>query len=131
MTINQLFRKKPCLDIMECLLDAFGLDDFGDNKIFSRNDLYNLNTVDKLIKMKEKLGDYYLPCKSKIYLTNLNAKKSITILRQFIKVYNYILFSKEKYIKSEKIIIYQLIPMNKKTNENKIKNIGGCVISFD
>ena len=131
MTINQLFRKKPCLDIMGCLLDAFGLDDFGDNKIFSRNDLYNLNTVDKLIKMKEKLGDYYLPCKSKIYLTNLNAKKSITILRQFIKVYNYILFSKEKYIKREKIIIYQLIPMNKKTNENKIKNIGGCVISFD
>lgn len=131
MTINQLFKKSPTMEIINELLLAFGLTGLNDNKMFSRKDLDNMDTIGKLNNIIDRLGNYYLPCKRKIYLTNLTPKKSITILRQCIKIYKYILFSKEKYIKSEKIIVYQIIPMDKKLVEKKIKNGGGCVISFD
>lgn len=131
MTINQLFRKNPTPELLEEILNAFGLENLNDKKIFSRNDLENINTVEKLNDIKERIGEYYLPCKKKVYLKNLNTKKSITLLRQFIKVYNYTLFSKEKYSKNEKIIVYQIIPKENNKVEKTIKNTGGCIISFD
>jgi len=131
MTINQLFRKNPIPEVVEEILNTFGLESLTDKKIFSRNDLDNYNTVSKLEDMKERIGEYYLPCKRKVYLKNLNSKKAITLLRQFIKVYNYTLFSKEKYSKNEKIIVYQLIPKENSKVEKTIKNTGGCIISFD
>ena len=131
MTINQLFRKNPTPELLDEILNAFGLENLNDKKIFSRNDLENINTVEKLNVIKERIGEYYLPCKKKVYLKNLNTKKSITLLRQFIKVYNYTLFSKEKYSKNEKIIVYQIIPKENNKLEKTIKNTGGCIISFD
>ena len=59
----------------------------------------------------EELKKYYLPCKSKLYLLSLNEKKCITILRQLLKVHNYTLMSKEKYIKGKKSLFYQVIPL--------------------
>jgi hypothetical protein len=131
MTINQLFRKNPTPELLDEILNAFGLENLNDKKIFSRNDLENINTVEKLDAIKERIGEYYLPCKKKVYLKNLNTKKSVTLLRQFIKVYNYTLFSKEKYSKNEKIIVYQIIPKENNKVEKTIKNTGGCIISFD
>ena len=52
--------------------------------------------------MGKKLDDYYLPCKKKIYLNDHDFEKCITILRQCIKLYNYKLVSKEKYIFTHK-----------------------------
>ena len=34
-------------------------------KFFQKKDLENINTVDKLENMKDKLGEFYLPCKKK------------------------------------------------------------------
>ena len=131
MTINQLFRKNPTPELLDEILNAFGLESLNDTKIFSRNDLDNINTVEKLEGIRDGIGEYYLPCKKKVYLKNLNTKKSITLLRQFIKVFNYTLFSKEKYSKNEKIIVYQIIPKENNKVEKTIKNTGGCIISFD
>ena len=58
----------------------------------------------------DELTKYYIPCKAKKYLDHLNEKKCITILRQFLKIHNHTLISKEKYIKGEKQLFYQVIP---------------------
>ena len=50
-----------------------------------------------------EIEKYYIPCKSKKYLTDINEKKCITILRQFLKIHNHTLNSKEKYVKGKKI----------------------------
>ena len=81
-------------------------------------------------ELSKELFKYYIPCKSKIYLVELNEKKCITILRQFLKVNNYTLISKEKYIKGNKQLFYQVIPqqidiLTKNRESEKV------VLSFD
>ena len=79
--------------------------------------------------MYDELVRYYIPCKAKKYLTDLNEKKCITVLRQFLKMQNYTLMSKEKYVEGKKILFYQVIPMqiDMKTNRDSEK----VVLSFD
>ena len=114
MPIYQLFCKKPDNTILEKVLECFEIKDLQDNKSFTRKNLKDLNTVTQLEKIIDELNEYYFPCKSKKYLTDLDEKKTITILRQIVKCFNYFLFSKEKYIKGEKNITYQIMPNNKK-----------------
>ena len=61
-------------------------------------------------EMIDELMKYYIPCKSKKYLSELNEKKCVTILRQFLKIHNHTLISKEKYVKGKKHLFYQVIP---------------------
>lgn len=107
---NQLFHNSPDLKIITNILNIFGITDLNDNHSFTRKNLIDLKTVDKMNNMVEELREYYIPCKAKKYLVELNEKKCITILRQFLKSYNYTLISKEKYVKSEKMLFYQVIP---------------------
>lgn len=114
MPIYQLFCKKPDNTILEKVLECFEIKGLQDNKSFTRKNLKDLNTVTQLEKIIDELNEYYIPCKSNKYLTDLDEKKTITILRQIVKCFNYFLFSKEKYIKGEKNITYQIMPNNKK-----------------
>ena len=120
MTKNQLFRSIPprslCIEVVQC----FGLTGFDDSRNFSRKDLINVNCIENLNKLKVKLLDYYLPCKARSYLTELNTKNSITLLRQIVRLYGFSISSREKYIKGDKFIIYQLIP-SERTDYNPIK----------
>ena len=70
---------------------------------------YNQITVDQMKELSEKLKEYYLPCKSKKYLNDLNEKKSITLLRQFIKIYDYKCIGMEKSIQGKKTMTYRLL----------------------
>ena len=107
---NLLFRISPDIKIINQLLNIFGISNINDNHSFTRKNLIDLKTVDKINNIKDELERYYIPCKSKKYLNNLDEKKCITILRQFLKSYNHTLISKEKYIRSEKMLFYQVIP---------------------
>ena len=107
---NQLFRISPDLKFTEEILKLFGIKDITDNHSFTRNNLNDLKTVENMTKLQEELQKYYIPCKSKKYLTELNEKKCITILRQFLKIHNHTLISKEKYVKGIKQLFYQVIP---------------------
>ena len=98
---NQLFRISPDLKITEQLLNLFGIKNMEDNHSFTRENLNDLKTVEKMNEMIDELIKYYIPCKSKKYLTELNEKKCVTILRQFLKIHNHTLISKEKYVKSK------------------------------
>tara|TARA_B100000123_G_C25472564_1_gene315481 strand:- start:12 stop:407 length:396 start_codon:yes stop_codon:yes gene_type:complete len=114
MPINQLFCKKPDNFILVKVLECFDLKNLQDDKFFTRKILKDIETVKKMTNIYNDLSEYYIPCKGKKYLTELNEKKAITVLRQIVKCFNYFVFSKEKYIKGEKNIAYQVMPVNKK-----------------
>ena len=126
MTINQLFKKKPEIDYILPILECFNIPDINVNVSFTKKDLHQFQTVKKLTDHIYLLEDMYLPCKAKIYLYNLNEKKSITILRQLLKLYKLSLKSSEKYFHGEKMIEYSFFNNNLELIEkNK------CVISFE
>ena len=108
---NQTFRNLPDINITNTLLETFGLENLNDTHLFTREYMIEINTVEKINSLTDKLSEYYLPCK-KNYLENINEKKSITILRQFVKVHNYKVSTFEKSIKGKKQMIYQLTPIN-------------------
>ena len=120
MTKNQLFRSIPPRSLCLEVINAFGLEGFEDSRNFSRQDLVKVNCVEKLNSLKSKLADYYLPCKSRTYLNDLNTKNVITLLRQLVRLFGFSVSSREKYIKGDKFIIYQLVP-SERTDYNPIK----------
>jgi|TARA_Y100000389_G_C17345106_1_gene455430 hypothetical protein len=127
---NQLFKNSPDLKFTIQLLNLFGIQDINDNHSFTRNNLIDLKTVENINLIVEELNKYYLPCKSKKYLNDINEKKCITILRQFLKIHNYTLNSKEKYVKGKKNLFYQVIPLqiNMMTKNRDSEKV---IISFD
>jgi hypothetical protein len=108
---SQLFKKDPCDNIIEKLLNCFGLENINDYRHFSREDLKKIDSVNKIYKIKEELNKYYIPCKARTYLNDLNEKNIITILKQFLKNKGYTVISREKYSKKKKFIIYKLLPL--------------------
>lgn len=126
---NQLFRISPDLKFTEKLLSIFGINGLEDNHSFTKLNLKDLDTVTKLNEMNGDLSKYYIPCKSKLYLKEIDEKRAITILRQFLKIHNHTLISKEKYVKGKKNLFYQVIPMQIDMNTDRI--LEKVVISFD
>tara|TARA_E500000178_G_scaffold355015_1_gene426073 strand:- start:2275 stop:2670 length:396 start_codon:yes stop_codon:yes gene_type:complete len=125
MPKNQLFKSIPDLQIVQSVLEAFGLDDIEDTRLFTKEHMLDVETVEKLTELKDDLKKYYLPCKEK-YLNDLNEKKCITILRQLIKIHHYKCIGIEKSIKGKKMMTYRLIyseedylksPMSKEPQE--------------
>lgn len=131
---NQTFRNLPDINITNSLLETFGLENLNDNRLFTREHMIEINTVEQINELIDKLSEYYLPCKCKNYLENINEKKSITILRQFVKIHNYKVSTFEKSIKGQKQMIYQLAPINddylSSTKEDPVEN-RKYIISFD
>lgn len=121
MKINQLFRSKIDMEVVIKLLNCFGLSNAMDKRFFCKNDLLHLNTVNKVKDMIDDLNNVYLPCKARIYLTHLNEKKCVTILKQVLRTQNFSLVSKEKHIDKQKTIFYQVCDTD--NNRKKILNI--------
>jgi len=111
---NQLFRKHPSDEVVNRIVEAFGFISLNDRRSFSRSDLSKLNTVEQVKQLRPTLEQYYLPCKARTYLNDLNEKNIITILRQCIKTRGYTITSREKYLKGDKFIIYSLCPLDQK-----------------
>lgn len=136
MPKNQLFRQVPPRDVCQKVLEAFGIKDLDDTINFSRKDLKAISCIEKMEELKSLLIKYYLPCKARTYLNDLNVKNVITILRQIVRLYGYSISSREKYIKGDKFIIYQLIPTEKRryqplTVSTFNEDEKACIVSFD
>jgi hypothetical protein len=129
MSINQLFKNRPSRNFVISLLNLYGIDDFDDNRFFTKKNLEALNTVEKLNEISDEITKYYIPCKAKTYLKDIDINRSIVILRQFLKCYGYTLFSKEKFIKGEKNTIYKIVAIDKEINTPKKKE--KIVVSFE
>lgn len=133
---NQLFKIVPSFELVTEVIKTFGLTDFNDNRNFSRRDLSILGTVDKIIELKPELEKCYLPCKSRTYLNDLNNKNVITILRQIVRPHGYLVYSREKYIRGDKFIIYQLIPSEQRyyrpmAIDNSLDSKQQAIVRFD
>ena len=108
MNKNQLFKKMPPIDLFERLVKIYGLTDINDCRKFTKDHLTKNKTLEKIEGFREELEEYYLPCKTTKYLTDLDEKKLITILRQIAKVFDYHIISNEKYLNSKKVLQYSL-----------------------
>ena len=129
---NQLFKISPDLSFTESLLQHFGIKDINDNHSFTKSNLTDLKTVDKMKENINEITKYYIPCKAKKYLINLNEKKCITILRQFIKIHHYKCISHEKSIKGKKQATYRLLYSEEDYLKSPMSNESqGVVVSFD
>lgn len=121
MKINQLFNRKVDTEVLLKLLHCFGLNDLNDKRTFCKYDIIQNNTVFKLNSMRSILETYYLPCKAKVYLEDIDEKRAITILKQILRLHGYYLNSKEKNFNNRKIIFYQLINEKDKQRSNNMK----------
>lgn len=110
MAINQLFFVKPSEEVVNKVCMCFGLSSVSDSKKFTKNDMFKIQTVNKLMAIIPELEEFYLPCKAKHYLYNFDENGALTILRQILRTTDFKLVSKEKYIKSTKYIEYHLEP---------------------
>ncbi len=129
MAKNQLFRILPDIEIVTKILQTFGLSSLEDTTSITKETIQNNNTIEQLNDIKETLETYYLPCKT-MYIRDITEKRCIVILRQFIKVHGYTLFSRERHIKGKKVNIYRIIKDDKKPLLDKNKKITPIVISF-
>jgi len=133
MVLKQLFVSKPPIDLLNNIIKSFGLKNLNDTKEFSYIDMNKLNTIQFFNNLENELNKYYLPCKQKIYFNDikkLTNKQAITIFRQLLKIYDYDLYSKEKFIKGIKYSVYKIISKNEKIF-NLIKKKKEIIISFD
>lgn len=131
MPQNQLFKITPNEKIIQSILDCFGLSDLNDTRFFTKKNMIESNTIHKLNELSDQLKSFYLPCKSKIYLYNLTHKKCITILRQFIKLYNYKCIGIEKSIEGKKEMTYRLLKIDREQLSPKSQQKREYIISFD
>jgi hypothetical protein len=116
MTINQLLKKKPPIDLIMEILNFININSLDTEKTFSIKTLESTNVLIKAKPLLKDLGEYYLPCKYKQYFENINNRKLITILKQCLKVYDYKIISIEKYSHGNKFIVYKI----KSTKETPI-----------
>jgi hypothetical protein len=93
-------------------LSCFGLRGLDDSSEFSKFTLRERNTVDKIVDLLPEIVLYYIPCKAKKYLSEIDEDRAITILRQLLRLYDYELSKKERVIQKRKVIFYSLQPTN-------------------
>lgn len=109
MKINQLFSDFVPFDILNSLLKCIPLDSLDDKRYFTKSMLIRNNTIDKFNKdVLQKIEGYYLPCKAKVYLENVDEKRFVTILKQVLRLYGYRIISIEKNICNKKNILYSI-----------------------
>jgi hypothetical protein len=121
MVLNQLFNDKPPLELVNKLVSKFGLKDIDDTTEFTTLDMDRNNTLVNFKAIENDIKECYIPCKRTKYANNITNKNLITILRQFIKIYDRDLFSKEKFISGRKYLVYKIITKQDKEYSKKNK----------
>jgi len=127
MTINQLFKKKPSQVMIIEFLNLLNILSFDDARYFSKKDIENSTIISEFQKKSKMFEEFYLPCKFKIYFTDIDVSKVITILRQCLKLYNYTIKSTEKMVKNSKVVIYNIEEIIKTKNIDPKTNQGTIV----
>jgi len=126
---NQLFRETVSFDYLcEIIYKCFHIElNNSTYYSFSKKTIINKNIKEVIEQNMDSLKKYYIKCKHKIYLENLNEKKIITLLRQLLRIHDYELKAKEKYENGKKYLLYTI--SKKKINDN-LKKINST-INFD
>jgi hypothetical protein len=131
MSIRQLFTEKPPKSLIFKMLKAIGFNNLEDKSELSVLDLIDNGTKQLVINMIPELREYYIPCKSDIYLNNLTEKRCIAICRQLLRTIDYTFITREKYIITRKYTMYKLISKDRKKTNEILKGNGTLVVKFN
>lgn len=104
--INQLFRVQPSKELVYRYCQLFGLSGMQDRKWFTREHI----NVDTLVAspVLDDLKDIYIKCKARSYLTEIDDRVAITVLRQLLKTYGYTLKTHTITRNGKRVKEYQL-----------------------
>ncbi len=128
MKKEQLFKNIPTKEFVEDILKLFIPNGFQDLYYqFSRKMITEKNIIEKINILTPQLKEYYMNCKHKKYLENIDPKKCVTILRQMLRLYDYRVVSMEKYHNGQKFLLYKIekIELEKDNHQKKL------IIEFD
>ena len=128
-TKNQLFREFMDYDTLKNLMkETFNVElNENINYSFSKKTILNKDIISLLEEKIDYLKKFYIKCKHKIYLENLNEKKVITLFRQLLRIHDFELKAKEKYENGKKYLLYTI---TKKMEVISLKKINST-INFD
>ena len=101
---NTLFRIQIEKKFVEELLCQIGFLGLHDRKSFTKYDIPK-EQFEEIIVLIEP---YYIPCKAKRFLYDLNEGKQITILRHLLRAIGYDLLVQEKVLHNIKSTTYQI-----------------------
>lgn len=125
---EQLFKNIPSKEFVEDILKLFIPNGFQDSYYqFSRKMITDKNVIEKINLLLPQLKEYYMNCKHKKYLENIDQKKCVTILRQLLRLYDYRVISMEKYHNGQKFLLYKIekIEVEKDNYQKKL------IVEFD
>lgn len=122
MVLNQLFAHRPPIELINKMLPKFGVKNIDDNTTeFTVLDMAQLNTLGAVLAYEDEIKECYIPCKRDKYVSELDDKALITVLRQFLKMHDHDLLSREKFIKGTKYLVYHVITKHEKDFIKKSK----------
>ncbi len=85
--LNQLFQRAPTNEEFNKILECFNINNIDDTHSITYLSIKIYKTIDKLYNLLDMLLQLYLPCKYN-FISNLNTKRCLTILRQVIRLYD-------------------------------------------
>ncbi len=135
MTFNQLFKKKPTLELVFKILSLLKINTLEEmkTKSFSKNEITE-NILKQMEELKPEFEDYYIKCKFDVYFTFIDDKKLITILRQCLRAVDLKLVSKKEYISGKRLIVYSVLNTKEIQANNLAESLQtpkSCTIVFD
>ena len=122
----QLFRKPLTKELLTIIKEIYKIKNLN-NHTFNKKKLLDYNTIQQLESFYFYISDFYLPCKKKIFLEKITINRTVTILKQILKEFNYTVSATEKYDKNKKYTHYR-INKNKKLT---LINMDKYLINFD
>lgn len=107
--INQLFRETPHETLVYRVCNVFGLSGLDDHRWFSKMDMQSHGTINKLNnRLLDDLKQIYIRCKARSYLTDIDEKLALTILRQLLKTQGYRIVTRTVQLNGERVTQYRL-----------------------
>lgn len=106
--INQLFRETPAEELIYRVCHVFGLSGITDQRWFSKLDMRSCGTITKINGLLDDLKNVYIKCKARSYLTDIDEKLALTILRQLLKTQGYKITTRTVHRYGGRITQYQL-----------------------
>jgi hypothetical protein len=109
MKINQLFTRIVERELAERLVSCIGLEGINDGRNFTKYDLIRVKAVENFKEnFLDEISTYYLPCKARLYLVNMNEKKLLTVIKQVLRLHDFCVIARERNHGSKKIIVYRI-----------------------
>lgn len=134
MNNYQLFKSIPNKSILDKLENIYPIKDFREKRItFTKQDMVEFNTINKLNEYLPTLKTFYLPCKQKMFLNCLCFRRAMTILRQILRIFSYKVLSKERFTKYKKHYEYWIVFDSElgKNDEEQYNRTKKNIVFFD